>query len=123
MGVSPEAFQETLHDYNLFCETGYDDEFAKDPIYLRPVEKQPFYAFKCYVDFCATHGGIKINERTEALDNEENVIPGLYAVGNDAGGLYGDSYDMIASGTASGFATASERMAGERASSYICVGH
>jgi fumarate reductase flavoprotein subunit len=119
MGVPSEAFQKTVDDYNCFCEKGYDDEFAKDRIYLRPVVKPPFYAFKCYVDFCATHGGIKINERIEALDNEDDVIPGLYAVGNDAGGLYGDSYDLIASGTASGFAMVSGRMAGEGALRYL----
>jgi fumarate reductase flavoprotein subunit len=118
MDVPTEVFQKTVDDYNRFCEIGYDEEFAKDRIYLRPVLKPPFYAFKCYVDFCATHGGIKINEKTEALDNEENVIPGLYAVGNDAGGLYGDSYDLIASGTASGFAMVSGRIAGENALQY-----
>jgi hypothetical protein len=70
-----------------FCEKGYDDEFVKDPIYYRPVAKPPFYSFKCYVYFCATPGDIKINERTEALDNGENVIPAFHAVGNAAGGI------------------------------------
>jgi fumarate reductase flavoprotein subunit len=118
MDVPREAFQKTVNDYNRFCEKGYDDEFAKDRIYLRPVKMPPFFAFKCYVDFCATHGGIKINERIEVLDNEDNVIPGLYTVGNDAGGLYGDSYDIVASGTASGFAMVSGRIAGENALRY-----
>jgi fumarate reductase flavoprotein subunit len=63
---------------------------------------------------------LKVYKRLEALDNEDNVIPGLYAVGNDAGGLYGDSYDLIASGTASGFAMVSGRMAGEGALRYLC---
>jgi fumarate reductase flavoprotein subunit len=47
------------------------------------------------------------------------VISGLYAVGNDAGGLYGDSYDVIASGASSGFALNSGRIAGENALKYI----
>lgn len=119
MGVPADSFKKTVEDYNRFCERGYDDDFTKDPAYLRPVVKPPFYAFKCYPDFCATHGGIKINERTEVLDSEEIAIAGLYAVGNDAGGLYGDSYDMLASGTASGFAMVSGRMAGESVLKYI----
>jgi fumarate reductase flavoprotein subunit len=119
MGVPVETFRKTVRDYNGFCGKGYDDQFAKDFVYLKAVEKPPYYAFKCYIDFCATHGGVKINERTEAVDDEENVIPGLYAVGNDAGGLYGDSYDLIASGTASGFAMVSGRMAGRNALGYI----
>jgi hypothetical protein len=41
------------------------------------------------MNFLGTLGGIKINERTEVLDRNDRVIPGLYAAGNDAGGLYG----------------------------------
>jgi fumarate reductase flavoprotein subunit len=119
MGVPVGAFKKTVEDYNSFCEGGYDADFTKDPIYLRPVIKAPFYGFKCYADFCATHGGIKINEKAEAVDREDIVIRGLYAAGNDAGGLYGDSYDMLAPGTASGFAMVSGRMAGENALKYI----
>jgi fumarate reductase flavoprotein subunit len=115
MGVSQEIFTETVRAYNGFCEKGYDPQFVKDRVYLRPVNSPPFYGFKCYVDFCATHGGVKINEHMEALDTEDRVIPGLYVVGNDAGGLYGDSYDLIASGTASGFAMVSGRTAGKNA--------
>jgi fumarate reductase flavoprotein subunit len=115
MCVDPEVFKKTVKQYNGFCDKGYDGQFVKDRIYLRPVKKPPFYAFKCFLDFVGTNGGIKINEKTEVLDTEDNVIPGLYAVGNDAGGMYGDSYDMIAAGAACGFAIVSGRMAGENA--------
>lgn len=118
MAVEAEVFQKTVLTYNRFCEKGHDETFAKDPIYLRPVRTPPFYAFKCYLDFCGTNGGIKINEKTEVLDSSDKVIPGLYAVGNDAGGLYGDSYDMIAAGAACGFALVSGWLAGERVLSY-----
>ena len=39
------------------------------------------------------------------------AIPGLYAVGNEASGLYGDTYNLDVPGTANGFAHASGRMA------------
>ncbi len=119
MKVSPEVFKKTVRDYNRFCEQGYDEAFVKDRLYLRPVQKPPFYAFKCFCDFCGTNGGIKINEKTEVLDKEGEVIPGLYAAGNDAGGMYGDSYDMIAAGSACGFALVSGCLAGENAMGYI----
>ena len=66
-----------------------------------------------------TLGGIKINHKTEVLDKDFNIIPGLYAGGNCAGGLYGDTYDASAAGTALGFAVNSGRMAGENALKYI----
>ncbi len=119
MGVDGKVFQATVGRYNRFCEQGYDEEFAKERCYLRPVRTPPFYAFKCYIDFTGTNGGIRINERTEVVDRGGDVIPGLYAVGNDAGGLYGDSYDMIAAGAAIGFALISGRMAGEHGLAYI----
>ena len=45
---------------------------------------------------------------------KDQVIPGLYALGHDAGGVYGDSYDLrIGEGTASSFAINSARIAVE----------
>lgn len=119
MGIDRAIFKKTVEEYNRFCEKGHDDQFAKDPEYLRPVKTPRFYAFKCYMNFLGTLGGIKINEKTEVLDKDDEVIPGLYAVGNDAGGLYGDSYDVIASGASSGFALNSGRISGENALKYI----
>jgi len=119
MGVETAVFKKTVEEYNGFCGKGHDDHFVKDRIYLRPVKKPPFYAFKCFLDFVGTNGGIKTNEKTEVLDTDDNVIPGLYAVGNDAGGMYGDSYDMIAAGAACGFAMVSGRMAGENVLCYV----
>ncbi len=119
MGIDRGIFKKTVEEYNRFCEKGHDDQFAKDPEYLRPVKTPRFYAFKCYMNFLGTLGGIKINEKTEVLDKDDEVISGLYAVGNDAGGLYGDSYDVIASGASSGFALNSGRISGENALKYI----
>ena len=87
----------------------------KIPSICSPSEPPPFYAFKCYTDFLCTLGGIRINENTEVLDKNDKVSPGLYATGCDAGGMYGDSYDITASGIGSAFALNSGRIAGERA--------
>ncbi len=119
MGLDRDVFKKTVEEYNRFCEKGRDDQFGKDPEYLHPVKTPKFYAFKCYMNFLGTLGGIKINEKTEVLDRNDEVIPGLYAVGNDAGGLYGDSYDVITSGASSGFALNSGRIAGENAVNFI----
>ena len=64
-------------------------------------------------------GGIKLNRNTEALNKENEVMPGLYGVGFDAAGMYGDSYDLIATGSTLGFAVNSGRIAGENALKYI----
>lgn len=75
------------------------------------------------MDFLTTLGGIKINEKTEVLDRQGEVIPGLYAVGCDAGGMYGDSYDILAAGIASSFAFSSEHIAEENALRCLGLGN
>jgi fumarate reductase flavoprotein subunit len=119
LGVDREGFKRTVVEYNKFCDKNHDDLFAKDPKYLRPLKTLKFYGFKCYLTFLGTLGGIKINHRTEVLDKEDQVIPGLYAVGFDAGGMYGDSYDLMATGSTFGFAVNSGRIAGENVLKYL----
>lgn len=119
IGVNPDVLLKTINEYNEFCEKNHDDLFAKDSRYLQPVKEPTFYAFRIFPRFLGTLGGIKINEKTEVLDKEFEVIPGLYAVGNVAGGMYGDSYDLRLPGGALGFALNSGRIAGENVLKYI----
>jgi fumarate reductase flavoprotein subunit len=120
MGVSPAVLQATVDEYNAMCDKHHDDLFAKDPKYLRAIRTPQFYAVKARTVFLGTMGGIKINEKAEAIDKKDNIVPGLYAAGLDAGGMYGDSYPIKASsGLASGFALNSGRIAGKNALNYL----
>jgi fumarate reductase flavoprotein subunit len=120
MGVDTQALRATVDEYNAFCAKGHDDLFAKEPKFLRPLKGPGFYAIKARTVFLGSLGGIKINEHTEVVDKKGKVIPGLYAGGFDAGGMWGDSYSITASsGLSSAFATNSGRIAGRRASEYI----
>jgi fumarate reductase flavoprotein subunit len=117
--IDADVLQQTVTQYNRFCEKSHDDLFAKNPKFLHPVNQPSFYAFKMVPFFLATMGGIKINENTEVLTKEDEVIPGLYATGNDSVGLYGDTYDLWLPATAFGFAMNSGRIAAENALQYI----
>ncbi len=120
IGVDPAVLKATVDEYNEFCNKGHDDLFAKNPKYLRPITGPKFYAAKANTVCLGTMGGIKINHHTEVLDKESRIIPGLYAVGYDAGGLYGNDYCMkVASGLSSAFAINSGRIAGRNASVYV----
>jgi fumarate reductase flavoprotein subunit len=114
MNVNPSTLKKTIEEYNDAGEKRYDEQFAKDPRYLWPVKGPKYYAVKARTVFLGTMGGIKINEKAEVLDKKESVIPGLYAAGFDAGGMYGDSYPIkCSSGLASAFALNSGRIAGK----------
>ena len=66
-----------------------------------------------------TLGGVKINEKMQAVNKDGDAIPGLYVTGNDAGGMYGDTYDLLLGGGTFGFALNSGRMAAENALDYM----
>lgn len=117
--MEPARLRATVDEYNGFCEKGHDDLFAKDPRYLRPLKEPTFYALKCNAVFLGTLGGIRINHKTEVVDKRGNPIPGLYAGGMDAGGIYGDSYDVVTCGGTLAFALNSGRIAGKNALEYI----
>ena len=120
INVDPETLQHTVEEYNAFAQQGHDTLFSKDPKYLFPLTESPYYAVRAQTVFLGTMGGIKINHRIEALDNDHNTIPGLYAGGFDAGGMYGDSYGMrYSTGLASGFAVNSGRLAGKNSLKYL----
>jgi fumarate reductase flavoprotein subunit len=115
IGTDPEVLKATVDEYNDCCAQGYDSIFAKDRRYLVPLLTPPYYAIRSNSDFLDTIGGIKINERMEVIDTRDNPIPGLYAAGVVAGGWQGDTYCVILSGAASGFAVNSGRIAAENA--------
>ena len=67
----------TVDEYNNACDRKHDALFAKDPRYLLPLRTPPFFAVKGHIGLCDAYGGIKINEKMEVLDTEDNPIPGL----------------------------------------------
>lgn len=115
MDVPQDVFVETMRSYNEACEKGYDDAFMKKPQYLRAVDKAPFYAIPLATGTMGSAGGIKVNGNMQVVDVDGNAIEGLYAVGLDATGLYGDSYNMEIPGCANGFAHTSGRIAARHA--------
>jgi fumarate reductase flavoprotein subunit len=120
MEVDPQVLRTTVAQYNEFCAQRYDAEFAKDPEYLLPLYGPRFYAAKARTCFLGTMGGIKINHKTEAVDEYGTPIAGLYAAGLDAGGLHAESYSMRdTSGITSAFAINSGRVAGENAAKFL----
>jgi fumarate reductase flavoprotein subunit len=109
-----------VNEYNHCCEKGHDDLFAKDLQYLRPLKGPQYYAVRAYTICLGTIGGIRINENIEVLDKKGNVIPGLYATGYDAGGMYGDSYPIQpSSGLSSAFSFNSGRIAARNSIKYL----
>jgi fumarate reductase flavoprotein subunit len=113
IGAEPEVLKETISRYNAFSRQGNDKDFAKERKYLRPLDTAPYYAIKGLAVMLDTIGGIRINERMEVMDKENNPIPGLYAAGVATSGWESEIYCSALSASAFGFAINSGRIAGE----------
>jgi fumarate reductase flavoprotein subunit len=118
IGAEPTVLKATIEQYNGFCDRGHDDDFVKERRYLRPLRTPPYYAMKCRTDILGTLGGIKVNERMEVLDHQDNPIPGLFGAGTDVGGWEPRTYNAHLSGSTFGFPLNSGRIAGENAAAY-----
>ena len=111
-GMDPARLAATANRMNELVKIGKDEDFYKDSEWLREVKTGPFYAIKGSLRTYATTGGASVNEYFQPLDEKGNVIKGIYAIGQDGGGLYSDSYDMhIAEGTASSWAICGGKLA------------
>lgn len=118
-GLPKEQLLATVKRYNDFAAKGEDEDFGKDADYLVAVDQGPFYAFKLNIGAFCTMGGLKVNVNNEVEDDQGKVIPGLYAAGNDASGLTGDTYGPNMPGTCAGYAFYSGRNAALNAQKYL----
>lgn len=119
IGVDPQVLQSEVAEYNTYCEAGEDRKFHKDPKYLLPLVSGPYYAIKMEPGIMITMGGIKIDDHMHCVDKDGNVIPGLFSVGCDAGGLFGESYTLSVPGTANGFILTSGWLAADEISDQV----
>lgn len=71
------------------------DLYKDDRFMTLPVKEGPFYAVRANSTPLGTVDGALVNEHFEALNVKRQVIDGIYAVGNDASGLYDSSYPTI----------------------------
>lgn len=113
MGVPAGNLKKTVADINRYTEYNYDEVFGKDRRFLRKVEQGPFYAVEGEPSFMSTIGGVRINANMQAVTDQDKPINGLYAAGIDAGGMFGDTYDLIMPGSLSSYAATGGRIAAE----------
>lgn len=87
IAVPAAELMATINQYNRYVEQGHDPEFHKSAFGLK-VEQGPFYATPRQPSVHHTMGGLKIDTKARVISKEGNVIPGLYAAGEVAGGIH-----------------------------------
>jgi succinate dehydrogenase/fumarate reductase flavoprotein subunit len=78
-----------LEQYNSAVESNQAGSLAVPRTGKPKRLRAPFYGLKVVSGITFTTGGVLINGRAEALDGNENPIPGLFAAGDAIGGLMG----------------------------------
>lgn len=92
MNVPADALIAAVTEFNRHAEggdlAGTPDEFGRT-LYKTPIDTAPFYAAARVPTVHHTMGGVRINVNAQVLDENGNVIPGLYAAGEVTGGIHG----------------------------------
>ncbi len=93
--------------FNRDAATGTDSQFAKgSTAYNRyqgdslvkpnpcmaPIEQGPFYAIRIVIGEIGTFAGLATDASCRVVTRDRTVVPGLYAVGNDAASIMGGNY-------------------------------
>ena len=119
-GMDIEKLKANIDEYNQIIESKEDPYGKSAENLVFEVKEGPVYAIKMMISNLGTTGGVRVNEKLEAADIDLKPIPGLYVVGNDAGGYYGNvtAYPPY-EGLATGFALNSGRIGGESAAAYV----
>ncbi len=85
--VEPDTLVKTIEAYNHYVDAGKDPDFGKDVFDLKVVQA-PFYATPRKPAVHHTMGGLKIDPQTHVLTEDGQIIKGLYAAGEVAGGIH-----------------------------------
>lgn len=110
---------EAANRYNTLCELGDDEDFGKDSSMMIELTHAPFYILRLDYWFRVAIGGLHTSRNFEVLTEDDNTIPGLYAVGVDGVELFRNVYTINIPGSCSMNCINSGRVAVKAAGKYI----
>lgn len=105
LNIPADTLKATVERYNGFCETGDDTDYYKEPSRLASVTTPPFYGVRTGAWQLATFDGLLINTHMQVLNQDNDPIEGLYALGDCSGGFFCVTYPNLFTGLACGRTT------------------
>ena len=123
IGVPADAFVAQVERYEGYCKSGVDEEFGKsEKSLISQINRPPYYAVKADATPYATIAALDVDTDLNVLKLDGSTkIDGLYACGNDSGGVLYTNLEPYAQygGVALGWAFTSGRLAGANAAAYV----
>lgn len=115
MGVPYAGLKATIDRNNELVKAGRDLDYGKRADRLFPILQPPFFASLIEQHILVVLGGLITNTRFQPLDQNRQVIPGLYLAGNTVGNRFAIDYPTMVAGLSHGFAWVSGRLTGQYA--------
>ena len=91
INVDPSNLKQTVATWNQAVENHDDAEFGRTTGMDRGITNPGFFAIHIAPAIHYTMGGIHITSKTQVLDGNGDIIKGLFAAGEVAGGLHGNN--------------------------------
>lgn len=82
------TLENTVTTFNEFIDAGSDEDFGREDLETSLTDG-PFYAIAVGPAVHHTMGGLEVNNRTQVLNEDGEIIEGLYAAGETVGGIHG----------------------------------
>ena len=101
-GEAKDTFLSTIDRYNELYDNQNDADFGKPAYRLSAIRQAPFYGCWLGASLLCTEQGIAINEKGQALDNDNKPMPGLYVTGDMSGSFFANNYPCLMAGVAMG---------------------
>ena len=101
-GEAKDTFLATVERYNELYDKQNDEDFGKPAYRLSAIRTAPFYGCWLGASLLTTEQGIAINEKGQALDNDNKPMPGLYITGDMSGSFFANNYPCLMAGVAMG---------------------
>ena len=101
-GEAKDTFLATVDRYNELYDKQNDEDFGKPAYRLSAIRTAPFYGCWLGASLLTTEQGIAINEKGQALDNDNKPMPGLYITGDMSGSFFANNYPCLMAGVAMG---------------------
>mgnify|MGYP001191852654 FL=1 len=106
-GIDAAGLMATITEFNCHAERGEDPAFGRgtdayqrfngwaaqlpNPC-LAPLAEAPYYAIRMIPGDIGSFAGLSVDANSRVLDRAGGVVPGLWAVGNDAVSVMGGTY-------------------------------
>ena len=101
-GEAKDTFLATVDRYNELYDKQNDEDFGKPAYRLSAIRTAPFYGCWLGASLLCTEQGIAINDKGQALDNDNKPMPGLYITGDMSGSFFANNYPCLMAGVAMG---------------------